>query len=388
MDCQLCAKTKHVSARNRRGRNIRRRRRRAYLRALLSGYKWDTRSLTYGFQEGWDETQKANIVKGIGSWEKVCGLTFTLTSFSEASLKFHLVTDTRYPYLGHAYYPVGRNKGKIYISYHNALDKTFRVGGYDYITIIHEIGHALGLAHTHDGIKFPGVKNPTHGGLNNQNVILNTVMGYNDLKGPLTSRRRTNYGFVAGPMAYDVNAIQHLYGRPAKEIENNTYTMDQPYFENIVDTGGVDTIVSTSARNTRIDLRPATVDGRRATGGGAASYQQGVKGGFTISKGTTIENAATGSGNDVLRGNHASNTLVSGAGNDTFIASGGTDYFYGGPGRDKVLFQGPRRMYRIQKLGKGQYKVIGRGKFRRISGVSFLFGIERARFRGRWITLS
>lgn len=398
MECKLCARTKNHNPNRNRQRNRKNRRersKRVYIKALLSGYKWKRRSLTYGFHDGrgmyyraWDATQKANVVSGIKAWEKTCGLTFTATSYSKASLKFHLVGNSSYPYLGHAFFPVGKNKGKIFISHHNAIDKSFNVGGYDYITIVHEIGHSLGLSHTHDGTRFPGVKNPTSGGLNNQNVILNTVMGYNDLNGPLTSKRRTNYGFVAGPMAYDVNAIQRLYGKPPRSTANDTYIMNNNFYQNIVDTGGTDTIVSTSDKNTTIDLRAATVDGRKATGGGAASHQEGVKGGFTISKGSVIENATTGDGDDTLRGNSASNRLRGNGGNDRFIASAGKDYFYGGTGSDRVIFKGARKNYTVTKLGKKKYKVVGKGKYLRLSGTTFLLDIEHAKFGRQWHRLT
>jgi serralysin len=43
----------------------------------------------------------------------------------------------------------------------------------------------------------------------------------------------------------------------------------------------------------------------------------GVFGGFTIAHGVAIENALSGSGNDLLIGNAAANMFSGGAGNDT-----------------------------------------------------------------------
>ena len=53
---------------------------------------------------------------------------------------------------------------------------------------------------------------------------------------------------------------------------------------------------------------------------------------------TSIENAITGSGNDILIGNTAANAFSGGAGNDAFDGAGGTDSFDGGAGSDTVLY--------------------------------------------------
>jgi len=52
----------------------------------------------------------------------------------------------------------------------------------------------------------------------------------------------------------------------------------------------------------------------------------------------TIENAVGGSGNDLLVGNEAANTLKGGAGNDRLYGAGGADILWGGKGNDVFVY--------------------------------------------------
>ncbi len=86
------------------------------------------------------------------------------------------------------------------------------VGGEGFLTFIHEIGHALGLAHPHDTdgkpTRFPGIErdDPVDLGDNNLNQDVYTVMSYNFFEQPLNS----SWGYVSGPSAFDIAAIQYL----------------------------------------------------------------------------------------------------------------------------------------------------------------------------------
>ena len=51
-------------------------------------------------------------------------------------------------------------------------------------------------------------------------------------------------------------------------------------------------------------------------------------GGFTIAKGSKIENAIGGSGNDLIIGNALANSLTGGSGNDTLTGGEGADVFF------------------------------------------------------------
>ncbi len=224
-------------------------------------------------------------------------------------------------------------------------------GGYGFLTLVHEIGHMIGLAHPHDGgsawdaTVFPGVEAAfgDYGDANlNQGVY--TTMSYNagwpaGLNDPVSE----NWGLQATPMALDIAAIQSIYGANTTFASGNnvyylpTYNGGGAYWSCIWDTGGIDTI-SNFGSNGRaiIDLNAATAG---SGGGGRMSYAYDsagsiVHGGYTIARGVVIENAIGGNGNDTLIGNAAANRLEGGIGRDTLDGQGGADTMVGGPGDD------------------------------------------------------
>jgi serralysin len=261
-------------------------------------------------------------------------------------------------------------------------------GGFSFVTLIHEFGHGMGLAHPHDtgggssimpGVVTSGVPGDDGGaGTYGLNQGVYTMMSYNDgwESSPygLADTNNEGYGWLGSLMALDIAVIQDKYGvneewatgndtyvlkdvnewgvyidaatgQPAVHDASNAsttrdgyYVGQSTYYSSIWDAGGVDQITYSGARDTTIDLRPATLQ-YEAGGGGWMSFAYGIYGGFTIANGVTIENATTGSGNDVLRDNAANNVLNSGAGNDTIFAqSGGVDTIVSGDGNDLLYF--------------------------------------------------
>jgi Ca2+-binding RTX toxin-like protein len=214
---------------------------------------------------------------------------------------------------------------------------TLTPGGDAFDTIIHELGHGLGLAHPHDGggldgaTKFPGATEYGTGqyGLN-QSVF--TVMSYN----PGWNGAPTNsldYGQPLTPMAFDIAALQALYGANTT-YKNGSDTYILPTVNSsgtgwtcIWDTGGEDTISGASATKAlTINLNEATlIPGANA--GGFVSWVGGISGGFTIAKNAVIENAIGGSGADTLVGNGEDNDLNGGAGADKMSGGAGVDHY-------------------------------------------------------------
>jgi len=228
-------------------------------------------------------------------------------------------------------------------------------GAFGFQTIIHEFGHALGLAHPNNdnagSTIFPGVTS-SEGDLgdNDMNQGIWTMMSYNEgwaskfntlLSGWGDGRE---YGYEATPMALDIKVLQDKYGARVETPDaNGSYddTFLLPLsdvagvanFKCIYDTQGVNKISALgSTRDVVIDLRPAELKGAHA--GGYVSYAEGIHGGFTIADGSKIEQALGGVKNDHLIGNAENNfldgrtgtdTMEGGIGNDTYVVYESSD---------------------------------------------------------------
>ncbi len=222
-------------------------------------------------------------------------------------------------------------------------------GGYGYITIIHELGHGLGLAHPHDrgggSPLFPGVSDDRPLGKYGLNQGVYTTMSYQDgwkLDPNGLPPEVSPYGYQGMPMAIDIAVLQAKYGvNETYHKGNDVYVLPDEngvgtYFSCIWDTGGRDAIVSVSASPTAIDLRAATLKVEPG-GGGYISYVDGVFGGYTIAHKVVIENAVGGSGDDYLSGNGKKNRLKGGDGDDQLFGRRSDDRLEGGAGDDLLV---------------------------------------------------
>ncbi|MCX7558509.1 DUF4214 domain-containing protein [Sulfitobacter sp. F26204] len=211
------------------------------------------------------------------------------------------------------------------------------------VTLIHEIGHSLGLSHPFDGPgKLPGVTVDGDLGDFNHNTELATRMSYN----PGASNAHPGLDITGEPSAYgalDIAALQLLYGANTGTGAGDTVYGIDPTLITIWDTGGHDLIdFSGATDNAEIDLRPATLE-LDAGGGGFLSFigSNGgavANGGYTIAFGVEIEDARGGAGDDKITGNELAN-LLSG--------NGGNDVIDGGDGFDMALFSGNQSSYTL-----------------------------------------
>ncbi|QRM28415.1 M10 family metallopeptidase C-terminal domain-containing protein [Microvirga sp. VF16] len=233
-------------------------------------------------------------------------------------------------------------------------------GGDGLYTILHELGHGVGLAHPHDGgaredaTTFPGVEDPFSTGAYGLNQGIWTIMSYNT--GWDEAGYDLIYGNQAGLGAFDIAALQALYGKNLKTGQgSDVYTLptwnlnvDLRGWSCLWDAGGQDTITAVwASAGVTIDLRAATLRSDDPHAGGFISREKGVAGGYTIANGVVIENAIGGRRADKLQGNSAANVLsgdggadrlLGHAGNDILRGGAGNDKLYGGAGRDIFVF--------------------------------------------------
>ncbi len=296
----------------------------------------DTPSLT------WTTTQK-NYVRDIFTYiSTLVNLTFTETAVgSTVNIEFAQISSFTDPSTTGVSVPKAPQISQIIIPTEYA--------DLDDVTLIHEIGHSIGMSHPFDGPnKLPGVDVDGDLGTFNMNTELATRMSYN----PGASNAHPGLDITGEPSAYgalDIAALQLLYGANTSTGAGDTVYGDNPTLITIWDNGGNDTIdYSGATDNTVIDLRAATLE-LEAGGGGYLSYigrSDGTvaNGGYTIAFGVEVENAKGGSGNDNLTGNAFANFLTGGAGDDMID---------GGAGIDTGIYSGNQNSYSLMLSAAG-----------------------------------
>lgn len=344
-----------------------------YLDSLIWGCGWSystsPTAITYSFGTGllsasdssigafvggiWTDTEKDAFRMALANYSSVCNLQFVESSAATTDLKWWKAPSSAMGdgTLGLHETPDG-SFPSIY-GYFNQDDPSWAYlnkGAYGYVSIIHELGHAMGLAHPHDGgsdtdaTTFPGVTSDSSLGTNEMNQGIWTTMSYNDGWKDHYSGYY-DYGWQGTLMALDIAALQKLYGvNTSTATGNDVYRLPNvndvgSYWSCIWDAGGTDTI-SNEGSNVActIDLRAAPLVGVNA--GGYVSYGTGIVGGYTIANGVIIETAIGGNGADKMYGNSAGNTLLGGSGNDLIYVGSGTasDRVDGGAGIDGVSY--------------------------------------------------
>lgn len=322
----------------------------AFLNSLIYGSRWTGGAVTYRFVDAggqtWSRAEKTAFRAAFEMFENITDITFQEISSGTANLMEYQVPGTTWSngntYADHELPFDGVADGRFNVDHPSWSD--LRIGSDGFQTIVHELGHALGLEHPHDGEQtFPGAADGDTG-VNGMNQGIWTMMSYNN-GWTVEPAPNSGSGYNGPPMALDIAALQRLYGTDTSyNAGDNTYALPQAngtgtYWTCIWDAGGTDTISNAgSALASTIDLRPATLTGKNA--GGYVSWVTDVAGGFTIAKGVVIERAIGGDGADTITGSDAANTLLGSGGADVLTGMDGDDTIDGGTGDDLIEANG------------------------------------------------
>ncbi|MBM6592720.1 M10 family metallopeptidase C-terminal domain-containing protein [Microvirga pudoricolor] len=380
-----------------------------FVDGLLSGYRWQGDTVTYGFPDReafysggvnpfpvFSPTSDAMrqavraFVEGRSADPAAMTLTpiegFTNLSLAESPMTANgadiLIAHSSKAATAFSTFPDGSvHPGDIWFGVSESLRAPL-VGSWGYFVALHEFGHALGLKHPHETTSVNQAAMPVA-----HDDHQHTLMSYRSHHTNPSSGIMTNesFGYPQTYMPDDIAALQALYGADyGFRAEDTTYRWSPAtgavtvngagagrpgdgtaesnrILQTVWDGGGRDTYdFSEYAKGVSVDLGPGGSSILSADQLAVLAYDfvadlrpitaSGNVFNAHLHEGdprSLIEDAHGGSGNDALTGNRADNRLSGHQGDDTLRGGGGNDALDGGSGENTALFTGRRSEYGI-----------------------------------------
>jgi serralysin len=352
----------------------------AMANGILTGLAWSG-TITYAFPTSASDysytTESSNGFAAISSAQQTAALFalevdngnsaddgfsvegFTLSTFesgtaSSSTLRF---AQSNGPATAYAYFPTTAAQGGD-TWFGTAYDYTApEAGNYAWHTMLHELGHALGLKHSHEKYGAYGVMAAAN------DAVEYTVMSYKAYVGAKPTGY--TYSYSSAPQTYmmaDIAALQQMYGADYSTNSGNTvYSWDATSGNTLVngevaiDAAGtvIFATIWDGGGNDTYDLSAYTTDLKLNLDAGKSSYfnvdQIAVLGSKKYATGniynallynkdtaSLIENAYGGSGNDTINGNLLANVLLGNGGNNKIYGFDGNDLLGGGDGNNVI----------------------------------------------------